>query len=52
MADGATLNIDFQPAELFKYAQIIISAMLPVVYITVGLGLGFMVIRALRSAVA
>lgn len=45
-----TLTIDFQVADMFVWAQTIINAMLPIVYITMGLGLGFLIIRSLRSA--
>lgn len=45
-----TLSIDFQVADMFVWAQTIINAMLPIVYITMGLGLGFLIIRSLRSA--
>ena len=47
-----TLDIDFNVSELFKYTQIIVSAMMPVIYITLGISLGFMITRALKNAVA
>ena len=42
--------IDFDVASMFTWAQTIISALMPVVYITMGLGLGFLIINALRRA--
>jgi hypothetical protein len=50
--DGTTpsLDIAFDVAECFSWAQTIISAMLPVVYITMGVSLGFLIIRAFKSA--
>ncbi len=55
-AEGSTttttpsLDIAFDVAECFSWAQTIISAMLPVVYITMGVSLGFLIIRAFKSA--
>jgi len=49
--EATQLKVEFDPNQLFSYAQIIITAMMPVLYITLGLGLGFMVVRALKSAV-
>lgn len=45
-----TLDINFNVEECFSWAQTIISAMLPVVYITMGVSLGFLIIRAFKSA--
>jgi hypothetical protein len=45
-----TLTIDFSVENMFSWAQTIINALLPVVYVTMGIGLGFLIIRALRSA--
>lgn len=45
-----SLDIQFDVAECFSWAQTIISAMLPVVYITMGVSLGFLIIRAFKSA--
>lgn len=45
-----TLTIDFSVENMFTWAQTIINALLPVVYVTMGIGLGFLIIRALRSA--
>lgn len=44
------ITIDFQPDQMFTYSNVIISCLMPVVYITAGLSLGFTVIYALKSA--
>lgn len=43
-------ELDFDVAAMFNWAQTIISALMPVVYITMGLGLGFLIINALKRA--
>ena len=43
-------NLNFDVAAMFSWAQTIISALMPVVYITMGLGLGFLIINALKRA--
>lgn len=45
-----TLEINFDIAQMFQWAQTIIDAMLPVVYIIMGVALGFLIIRAFKSA--
>lgn len=45
-----SLQINFNLESLFQYAQIIIDALMPVLYVTLGLALGFVVVRALKSA--
>lgn len=45
-----TLDINFDTAQMFAWAQTIITAMMPVLYIIMGVGLGFIVIRAFKSA--
>ena len=53
-ADGDTassgININFDTAQMFTFANTIIDALMPVVYITAGLALGFMIINSLRNA--
>ena len=46
----AAISIDFQPDQMFTYSNVIISCLMPVVYITAGLSLGFTVIYALKNA--
>lgn len=45
-----TIHINFDPTQMFTYSNVIIDCMMPVVYITAGLSLGFTVIYALKSA--
>lgn len=47
---GSGININFEPTQMFTYSNVIISCLMPVVYITAGLSLGFTVIYALKSA--
>lgn len=48
---GATgISINFEPTQMFTYSNVIIDCLMPVVYITAGLSLGFTVIYALRGA--
>lgn len=44
------IHINFQPNQMFQYSNVILDCMMPVVYITAGLSLGFTVIYALKSA--
>lgn len=44
------LEIDFDIGQMFTWAQTIINAMLPVVYIIMGVALGFLIIRAFKAA--
>lgn len=48
--DTPTLEIEFDTSQMFAWAQTIITAMMPVLYIIMGVGLGFIVIRAFKSA--
>lgn len=48
---GSTgIAINFDTSQMFTFANTIIEALMPVVYITAGLGLGFMIINSLRNA--
>lgn len=47
---NASLNLSFDMSSMFSYAQMIIDCLMPVIYITLGIALGFIVIRALKSA--
>lgn len=44
------ISINFEPTQMFTYSNVIIDCLMPVVYITAGLSLGFTVIYALKSA--
>jgi hypothetical protein len=45
-----TLTLNFDVTQMFTWTQTIINALLPVVYVTLGIALGFLIIRALKSA--
>ena len=44
------LNLNFDVTEMFTWAQAILDAMMPVVYVSMGVGLGFLIVRALKAA--
>ena len=45
---GISINVDIN--QMFTFANIIIEALMPVVYITAGLGIGFLIINSLKAA--
>lgn len=45
-----TLTLDFDFSTMFSWAQNILNVMMPVVYITMGVSLAFIIIRALKAA--
>lgn len=49
-SSGTGITINFEPSQMFTYSNVIIDCLMPVVYITAGLSLGFTVIYALRGA--
>ena len=49
-SSGAGIAIDFDINQMFQFANIIIEALMPVVYITAGLGIGFLIINSLKAA--
>lgn len=49
--EGATeLTFNFEPAEMFSWTNMMLEAMMPVVYITLGISLCFIIVGALKSA--
>jgi hypothetical protein len=48
--DGDTLTFDFDPAEMFSWTNTMLSALMPVLYITLGISLAFIIINALKYA--
>lgn len=44
------LELNFDMAQMFNWTQTILDAMMPVLYISLGIGLAFIVIRALKGA--
>lgn len=48
--DPPTLNFDFDFSQMFTWTNSILSAMMPVVYITLGISLAFVILTALKAA--
>lgn len=44
------LSLNFNMTEMFSWTQMILDVMLPVLYITLGVSLAFIIIRALKQA--
>lgn len=49
-ATGVTLDLNFNPSEMFSYTNVITNSMMPLVYISAGFALGFTIIYALKNA--
>ena len=49
-SSGSGIAINFDSNQMFTFANIIIEALMPVVYITAGLGIGFLIINSLKAA--
>lgn len=48
--DSSGISINFDVTQMFKFANIIIDSLMPVVHITAGLGIGFLIINSLKNA--
>jgi len=44
------VSFDISMSEIFTYAEDIVNAMLPVVYVAGGIGLGFVIVTKIISA--
>lgn len=44
------LTFNFDPAEMFNWTNTMLSALMPVLYITLGISLAFIIINALKYA--
>ena len=49
-ASQAVLELNFDPAQMFTYTNVITNSMMPLVYITAGFSLGFTIIYSLKNA--
>ncbi len=49
-ATEPTLTFNFDPAEMFSWTNVMLSALMPVLYITLGISLAFIIINALKYA--
>lgn len=47
---STTLQLNFDPSQMFSYTNVITSSMMPLVYISAGFALGFTIIYALKNA--
>ncbi len=47
---GATLQLNFDPSQMFAYTNVITNSMMPLVYISAGFALGFTIIYSLKNA--
>ena len=50
LAETTTLQLNFEPAQMFTYANTITNSMMPLVYISAGFALGFTIIYQLKNA--
>jgi len=44
------LSISISMDEVFDYAEAIVTAMMPIVYVSAGIGLGFVIVSKIISA--
>jgi len=45
-----TLTFNFEPAQMFTWTNTMLSALMPVLYITLGISLAFIIINSLKYA--
>jgi len=50
LCEETTLELNFSASEMFSWTQMILDVMMPILYITLGVSLAFIVIRALKQA--
>lgn len=50
LESNTTLQLNFDPSQMFSYTNVITSSMMPLVYISAGFALGFTIIYALKNA--
>lgn len=48
--ESTTLTFNFDPEEMFTWTNTMLSALMPVLYITLGISLAFIIINALKYA--
>ncbi len=48
--EDGSLTFNFDPAEMFTWTNTMLSALMPVLYITLGISLAFIIINALKYA--
>jgi hypothetical protein len=50
VAETNALTFNFEASEMFSWTNMMLEAMMPVVYITLGISLCFIIVGALKSA--
>ena len=45
-----SLDLNFDPSQMFEYTNVITNSLMPLVYISAGFALGFSIIYMLKSA--
>lgn len=48
-SEAPALNIDFNTADIFQWTQMMVDAYMPVLVITIGISLAFVIIYRLKS---
>lgn len=49
-SSSPTLELNFDPGQMFTYTNVITGSMMPLVYISAGFALGFTIIYSLKNA--
>ena len=49
-SSASALHLNFDMTELFSWAQMILDCLMPVLYVTLGVSLAFVIAGALKSA--
>lgn len=49
-SSAPTLTFNFEPAQMFTWTNTMLSALMPVLYITLGISLAFIIINSLKYA--
>lgn len=49
-AVAPTLDLNFDPSQMFSYTNVITNSLMPLVYISAGFALGFSIIYMLKNA--
>lgn len=52
LTETSSLQLNFDPSQMFEYTNVITNSMMPLVYISAGFALGFTIIYALKNAFA
>jgi len=50
--ETSNLTLNFDISQMFQWTQAILDVMMPILYISMGVGLAFMIVRTLRSVFA